>query len=43
MFSVIINDKTFSLSDKTPIKDLINPEESKKYFAAKTENIFWQP
>lgn len=38
MFNVIIGDETFSLSDKTPIKNLIKKENEKDYFAAKVNN-----
>lgn len=38
MFNVIIGDETFSLSDKTPIKNLIKKQDEKKYFAAKVNN-----
>ena len=38
MFNVTFNDTTFSLSAKTPIKNLIKPEDDKKYYAAKVNN-----
>lgn len=38
MFKVTMQGKIFSLSEKTPIKDLISKEEQKKYFVAKVNN-----
>ena len=38
MFNVIIGDETFSLSEKTPIKNLIKKENEKDYFVAKVNN-----
>lgn len=38
MFKVILGEKTFELNEKTPILDLIDKKESKKYCVAKVNN-----
>ena len=38
MFKVTLGEKTFVLDAKTPIQDLIEPENKKKYYAAKVNN-----
>ena len=38
MFKVVLGDKTFELNEKTPILNLINKDEVKKYCVAKVNN-----
>lgn len=38
MFNVTINGKSFSLTEKTPIINLISKEDEKKYYVAKVNN-----